>query len=113
MERSSQRGGGANLYPVDLIVEQGNNYIRYNNGVQICWDRYSQSAVDVLTHTFVFSKPFVDIPSVQLTNESSQANGMAGTITNLSRTGFLGAYYGIIASDVATGMSYIAIGKWK
>ena len=53
--------GGA-LLDTDLIAEQGDNYIRYHNGLQIWWTSIAAaSAQEVRTVNY---KPFVSAPMI-------------------------------------------------
>jgi len=112
---------------VDTIEEQGNGYIRYSNGLQICWGTITwQSDCAKRWGSFYqtseasesFAKSFVEKPSV-----------------SAASLGLWGGYFAILASDsqgsttstptffltrptsvdAVNGcvVSYIAIGRWK
>lgn len=101
-------GGGSDYYPVDLIVEQGSNYIRYNNGLQICFGDASGTG----TPTFTFPVPFKDATyKIAIVPESTDdgyvtfrsISAISKTTTDFKR--------GQQGRDFHT--QYIAIGHWK
>ena len=87
---------------VDTIEEQGDEYIRYSNGIQICWGYVSAGT----TSTKNFPKSFLQKPSVSLTADTADTNSVVtAQATNQTLTVHNNfAYYGSY---------YIAIGKWK
>jgi len=110
------------------IAEQGTNYIRYNNGVQICWDVFTSDGATHTTeswgggtiHTETFSpvksfpRSFISYPSLTCTREYSSTAifflGIDFTLNGISKvwcwrpdTNYYGFGY----------MDYIAIGRWK
>lgn len=109
---------------VDTIEEQGNGYIRYTNGIQICWGSLSwQSACSAswgaLYETSAvsgsYAKSFVGIPSVS-------ALGYVGTFTafveaNAGSGTSTPTFYlcrGTTRNDVTEcSIRYMAIGCWK
>ncbi len=92
-----------NSHIVDTIEEQGNGYIRYSNGIQICWGMFYISG-----NIVSFPKTFVN-------------NSTALTITRFGAEFYNGWISSITASNftpVSTNTSgfswrYIAIGSWK
>lgn len=99
---------------VDTIEEQGTNYIRYSNGIQICWGRMATSTG---TQTINF-QPFINanysVAICKLSTSSSNVNPnfrwLRGLMCyNLTTTSF--------QSDDFNGesqpRSWIAIGRWK
>ena len=95
------------------VVESGEGYIRYANGLQVCWDRvYTMSWNS-------FAKEFKDVPSITANFCSTDNYEGAGRwsigFENLSTTQFyLRGYYIPGGADTPDyPCSYIAIGRWK
>lgn len=61
-------GGGEELLDVNLITDIGEDYIQYNNGIQICWG-YS-SGDNTSTITVNFPKPFINSKPLSITTGS-------------------------------------------
>ena len=87
---------------VDTIEEQGDGYIRYSNGIQICWG-YVDAGVTV---TINFPKSFSQRPSISVTSNTTDTNSVVtAQATNQAMTACRNfEYYGSF---------YIAIGRWK
>ena len=95
-----------NGHIVDTIEEQGDEqfggYIRYFNGLQICWG-YISAGGQVTKN---YPKSFSERPAVSVTVDSSDTNSIvtasstAQAVTVYNNVGYYGSYY-------------IAIGKWK
>ena len=87
---------------VDTIEEQGNEYIRYSNGIQICWGYVSAGTQTTKTFPKSFSTP----PSVSVTVDSSNLDSKATAACTAQAVTVYNsiAYYGSF---------YIAIGRWK
>ena len=91
---------------VDTIEEQGvetySGYIRYSNGIQICWG-YVDAGVTV---TINFPKSFSQRPSISVTSNTTDTNSVVtAQATNQAMTACCNfEYYGSF---------YIAIGRWK
>lgn len=107
-------GGGA-LYDVDCIVEQGTGYIRYNNGLQICWGNASWNSTWAGSSTVNFVLPFATgtTPSVSVTPIISTNQSSSSNAQNVSNMGFTIKVWGIGTGDRNIGASWYAIGKWK
>ena len=115
-------GGGGTLYPADLIAEQGEGYIRYYNGIQICYGMVCPTHNDQ-THNIYFAKPFMyspnayKFPSVMIQKSGQKGwnsiwapRDWAAFLVHLDENGFR-----MKATDWQSGMIYpwIAIGTWK
>ena len=89
-------------HKVDTIEEQGDEYIRYSNGLQICWGYVSAGS----TVTINFPKSFSQRPNILVTSNTTDTNTIANAqCTNQAVTVYCNsAYYGSF---------YIAIGRWK
>ena len=87
---------------VDTIEEQGEEYIRYSNGIQICWG-YVDAGVTV---TINFPKSFLKRPGISVTCNTTDTNSVVtAQATNQTMTACCNfEYYGSF---------YIAIGRWK
>ena len=91
---------------VDTIEEQGNGYIRYSNGTQICWGTIVAATQGILIN---FGKAFLDLVSYGIgVCPSSNTNCWAGSRT---ATGI------VLFTEIGDGpqrrVDWIAIGTWK
>jgi hypothetical protein len=90
---------------VDTIEEQGEGYIRYSNGLQICWGYVARGS----EMTKNFPKSFSIPPTVSVT-----VNGNGANSTNSIATANCTAQAITVYNNVsAYGSFYIAIGRWK
>ena len=82
---------------VDTIEEQGNRYIRYSNGIQICWGlgEYNQGQV------VSYAKAFSETPSVVA---SAMGNPINWNVAHFTMD---------IQSGSFNYVSWQAIGRWK
>ena len=109
---------------VDTIEEQGSGYIRYSNGLQICWGSIEwQSACSTswgsLYETSAingsYGKSFVETPSVSALGYIGTNSAIVEvTVGNNTRTPF---FYLCRATAINIVLDcvvrYIAIGRWK
>lgn len=87
---------------VDTIEEQGNGYIRYSNGIQICWG-YILAGAEVTKN---FPKSFLEPPGISLTSDTTDTNSIVTSqCTSQAVTAYCNFNY--------YGSTYIAIGRWK
>lgn len=101
---------------VDTIEAQGTNYIRYSNGIQICWGSQSWSSRNNGTFNVTFPKSFSSTPSITATATSPNLGGSSSsplTLYGENTTGFQGTVWGVGGGDRNDGMRWIAIGKWN
>lgn len=103
------------------INAMGSNYIRWENGLQICWGYVSYDPINIntatgniyrmdLSTTISFGQPFNARPAVTVHND---ANAWVGKV-NYSNTSInTVSLYGSVVSEYSVGLSYFAIGKWK
>jgi hypothetical protein len=91
---------------IDRINSSGSNYIRYENGIQICWGGYSGSTALPLTITY--PAPFLtgDYPSIGI--QSGEYNASAWGYNNFQLTMAPGH-----TKPSTVYFKYIAIGRWK
>ena len=86
-----------NSHIVDTIEEQGEGYIRYSNGIQICWDKGQYDNGQVVS----YAKAFIENPSIVTSPRANPTNWNYDYFT---------------MSDVSGGRNYVcwqAIGRWK
>lgn len=89
---------------IDVIEEQGDGYIRYSNGLQICWGSgYAENSGPGATN--VFPKPFIDNSYTLSIAPGQFAYFSLGTKTASS--------FVVYASADTPALDYIAIGRWK
>lgn len=109
---------------VDTIEEQGNGYIRYSNGLQICWGSISQqSACSTAWGSLYetsgmgesYTKSFVEIPSVSASGNVGSSSAMVDFVIG-SKTA-TPTFYLCRATQITSvadcTVRYIAIGRWK
>jgi hypothetical protein len=111
-------GKYVDLRPAESIgltafAASGVNYVRFNEGTQICWDRVTPANVITSTEKYVlFPVPFAGNAKV-LTCSNANMGGTPVQVGWESATGFTigGGWNNIGAGSGAT--SWIAIGRWK
>ena len=87
---------------VDTIEEQGEEYIRYSNGIQICWGYIGAGAAV----TKNYPKSFLGDPYAVVSGDTTDPN----MTTNTQRTSQAITAY---RNREYYGCSYMAIGHWK
>lgn len=95
------------------FAASGVNYVRFNEGTQICWDRVAPANVITSTEKYVsFPVPFAGNAKV-LTCSNANMGGTPVQVGWESTTGFTigGGWNNIGAGSGET--SWIAIGRWK
>lgn len=93
---------------IDVIEEQGDGYIRYSNGIQICWGT-KMIAGGVTSADILFPKPFQVVPAISANIQVEDGEQFA-TLRTCSASGFgcvrnVGYYSCFVY--------FSAIGKWK
>ena len=94
---------------VERVVEQGDNYIRYSSGLQICWGTATGDS------TVTYPKPFIAKPSVQVSGYQNENSGISASVKNDTLTSFYFVLFynnGNWAGTSGAGF-YCAIGRWK
>ena len=79
------------------VEEQGDGYIRYSNGIQICWGLGIYDNGQVVS----YAKAFIEFPSVVTSPKANPTNWHSEHFT---------------MSDISSGSNYVswqAIGRWK
>ena len=113
-----------NSHIVDTIEEQGDGYIRYSNGIQICWGSISWQSDCITPWGSLFesevmngsyAKSFVENPAVSI---SGDIGGSAAIVESnaggITVTPNIYLCRGTARNEVVTcTASYIAIGRWK
>ena len=114
-----------NGHIVDTIEEQGNGYIRYSNGIQICWGtiNWQSDCADTWgslykTSTIYesYAKSFVGIPSLSTSNYMAGDMHSILCMTSGSATQtptFLLCRPTKITNVITCIIRYIAFGRWK
>lgn len=88
---------------VERVNSYGEHYIRYENGLQICWG----NTENTWTYIANFPLPFKDDPAVFATVVSNSPDGRIATVDEVSTTGFT------IYKSAQNGGYWMAIGRWK
>ena len=101
---------------VDTIEEQGEEYIRYSNGIQICWGTMAITWSLQEQYAYIsFAKSFKGDVSVSLTHTRSGYSPY--TYSEISATynsTFSVSYVATLADGSLDGtLSWTAIGRWK
>ena len=103
------------------VVEQGDGYIRYANGLQICWGIFIRPALNNAVWargTVSFPLPFANSPTIQCYRQKN-ASGYANLeleVYSYSKDGFTAQDHSSTLTTTnadAQELSYIAIGRWK
>ena len=105
------------------IAEAGNGYIRFSNGLQICYAiislPYRNEAVGNCNgSTITFTMPFIDRPSLTLSRYMDDLGYSNEYIKDIHYSELTDHSFIIVGNDMADAakvinFSYIAIGKWK
>lgn len=107
---------------VSLIAEQGSNYIRYHNGIQICWDSIVTTQSSETWGTLYASKEysyknypkaFISRPSFCVTNSLNYSVIISTLNGNNAKTPNITVCRPIAFSNISVSLDYIAIGRWK
>lgn len=103
------------------VTEAGDGYIRFSNGLQICYGiiiASTQASGNHDAETISFSKPFSDIPAITISRIMNRTSVVDELKTDIfysyaSASEFI--LYGNNEADSANviNFSYIAIGRWK
>ena len=97
----------------------GTNYIRYLSGVQICWGTTTFNSRRNDTGSFTFGAEFTSTPAIAMyfkspnSGSNASVSGSYNNNNNNSTKAFSYTYYGVGSGDRCSGVSYVAIGKWK
>lgn len=106
------------------INSMGSNYIRYENGLQICWGRHDVAGVTSSAYGNIhassisininFGAVFSSDPSITL-SPLHKTNFFVGGVLLNSTTGIrnINIFRGTEFTDQIFSFSYIAIGRWK
>ena len=97
-----------NGHIVDTIEEQGEGYIRYSSGIQICWGAFS--GMTTTPKIITFQKPFAAWKDTTVTF-AGQNGPIVTQLAGLNTTQFLASASTDI--DATHTFSWQAIGRWK
>ena len=105
-----------NGHIVDTIEEQGGGYIRYSNGIQICWGgEINNNSITTGKSGYTFPKAFNEFPKIIVTPDSLDLYSLSATTSATTfSVGFCQHYTspsGYTPNPVL--FQYIAIGTWK
>lgn len=107
---NADNAGNVNINTVEVesMLLESKGYIRYSNGIQLCWDDGSNSQYTI-NKTLTFIKPFYDtnyaLIGVGFVISSSGAQSIDNRTTTSFRT--------TSNTSLAGTLSYLAIGRWK
>lgn len=115
-------GGGTTLFDVDLVADSGENYIKYDNGIMICW---GIKTVERTNHTYIngypitLPQPYKDnLYGTFFTAMDTVANnvdgyGLLAFNTDKSTSVFRLAIRNLTSSSHYAGIYWLTIGYWK
>lgn len=99
---------------VDTIDSQGNGWIRYSNGIQICWGSSNSVSLGYEQYkesTVTYGNSFVANPKINLTANNPH---LIVSFWNIGKTTFQSFIKCTSSGGISNAYSdYIAIGKWK
>ena len=109
---------------VDTIEEQGYGYIRYSNGIQICWGSISiqsscsspwGSLFESNDMSASYAKSFVENPTVSISGDVGSSSAIIeSNIGSKTQTPSIWLCRAVSVINVVTCIArYIAIGRWK
>ena len=94
---------GGEFLTADLIAEQGTNFIRYQNGLQITWGKINSSSISI--------KPFIDTNYIVVfAYEDTTSTGGLSARSIASNDKTTSSFY---SYHSGSNRCYIAIGRWK
>ena len=100
------KNGGGEYLTTELIAEVGDNFIRLNGGLQVCW-----GDVEKNTSTLTFPKPFLNTQYKVMLNGNSTSDKTTLILNFLSAIPNSGTTATISSSSYVK--QYIAVGRWK
>ena len=107
---------------VDTIEEQGDGYIRYSNGIQICWGKISHKCDSVSWDIFYesniefsenYPKSFISLPAFTAGSSGGEFCLIEAAHGTTTQTPSLYAIRPGSFTNYAFTISYVAIGRWK
>lgn len=107
---------------VDTIEEQGEGYIRYSNGIQICWGKISRTSSSKSWDIFYessesfsenYPKSFISLPAVTTGSDGNDFCLIEAARGTTTQTPNMFAIRPSEFTDRTFTISYIAIGRWK
>ncbi|WP_416149434.1 phage tail spike protein [Salipaludibacillus sp. HK11] len=119
-----------NMEPIVTVVSEGSNsdghYVRYSNGVQICWHHIDSVSTSTSTHTeqgmtfyrggptLTFPVSFSEVPAINYDGdlEGSAWRAVMKRAWSASSSSFGAQFMGMSSFSTVDRISYIAIGRW-
>lgn len=90
----------------DRVESSGANYIRYTNGIQICWNEYVQFSGKAGDHNYPIA--FASSPALVVTLRGDVDSHSSFTVHNDA------THMGLFTEKATSGsFTYIAFGRWK
>ena len=101
------------------IVEKGDGYIRFENGIQICFGEFNitdtwNESERCINENIIFSKEFISTPII-ITNNNGSGGFWSSSALNMTNSNF-DFSLGVTPSTGYTGTiicQYFAFGFWK
>lgn len=98
------------------IVASGNDYIRWVNGLQICWGSLSSESGKISTANF--PQAFIDMPIITLTSynggtSATTSDSRVATLRTGTNNTTVAWHVTSFTNNSSTSARYIAIGRWK
>ena len=103
------------------IVEKGDGYIRFENGIQICFGEFNitgswnEQNKQVINENIIFSKEFISTPII-ITNNNGSGGYWSSSALNITNSNFdfsLGLTHNQHNHTGTTMCQYFAFGFWK
>ena len=108
---------------IDTIEEQGDGYIRYSNGLQICWGKISRTTSSSAPWNNFYEssenfsenypKSFISLPAVTAGSNGDEYCFIEAAKGTTTQTPIMLATRPSEFTNLKFTISYIAIGRWK
>lgn len=92
------------------IIESGNQYIRFSDGIQICY--ITSLMTEQLRQTYLLPKPFIDTNYCAVANDTTDDNGNSSFVKVAARSLSTTAIQ-ILTDRGTSKFACIVIGRWK
>lgn len=99
---------------IDVIEEQGDGYIRYSNGLQICWGAVRSEFIEPFNGHYGKT---VSFPKIFMTNTEPATNitqwrNLGNLTQNVNVCGLTNSSF-TLETDIQAGVYYTVFGRWK
>lgn len=106
---------------IERVEAFGTDYIRYTNGLQICWGTVTVSkacpANNGITDVVTYSQAFSTVGQVVANFVGNSSNSVYGTlglgVQNIANNNFTVAIRNGSSAQITPSIRYIAVGNWK